>query len=113
MPGKPYTAEERRKRRQAGILSWVIIDGRAYISGLTGGITTAGTSGRILRESGYFLRRIAEVEAKCKNAAFVRTIYECAGLPCPADPEPRLAVHVNGWGVVDGRTDRLLYPIQF
>ena len=112
MPGKPDSTEQRKKHRSEGAVTWVPIDGKPYISGISC-MSSAGTSMHNSGEAGRFLRRITEVEAKCKNAAFVRTIYECAGLSCPANPELRLASLLQGWGVVDAPTNHVLYPIQF
>jgi hypothetical protein len=111
LPGRPDSTGDRKRLREAGYITSIIIDNKLYISGITC-MSSAGTSMRDSQEADQFLRRIAEVEATCRNAAFVRGIYDCAGLTCPADPELRLASLLQGWGVVDAPTNHVVYHIQ-
>jgi hypothetical protein len=111
MPGATDTAKERNMLRSAGIATAAIIDGHAYVSGLTGGLTTAGTSTRNTHEAKQFLRRIIELETACKNPSFVLGLYSNVGVTCPTRPELRLASLAGGWGIVDAQTGHLLYLI--
>lgn len=112
LPGSAPTAQERSMGRSAGLAMMVNIGGHAYMPGLTGSLTSAGTSVSNTFEANEFINRIIETETACKNLDFVKKLYADAGLKCPSHPELRLASLVNGWGVVDGRTNDLLYRIR-
>jgi hypothetical protein len=111
LPGSEPTTEERRLVRSAGVDMAVKVDGYAFISGLTLGLTAAGTSSRTTHEARLFVRRIIEVEATCKQPDFVKRLYSNVGLTCPSHPELRLVSLGDGWGIVDGQSGNLLHRI--
>jgi hypothetical protein len=54
LPGEPPTMDEIRDMRSKGFDSIINIDGQPYMSGLTGGLTRAGTSSRNAMEIIWF-----------------------------------------------------------
>lgn len=112
LPGTPWTALERKGLRSFGTTTTVDINGICYISGVTLGLTTAGIQLRLVKQAGAFLRAVRNAELQCLDVAFTVGLYERAHLEIGPRSIPRLGALVDGWGVIDQATDRLLMRIQ-
>jgi len=55
-PGRDWSETERKRLRAAGVTSTPVADNQAWLSGVTGGISTALVSNRVFREAGKLVR---------------------------------------------------------
>ena len=56
MPGLGWTEDEHKGLRKAGLTTAAVVNDRAWVSGVTGGMSTALVSNRVSRETGHLLR---------------------------------------------------------
>jgi hypothetical protein len=110
LPGSSPTTEERKITRSVGVDMVVNVDGHAYMSAMTVGLTGAGTSTRHSYEAQRFLRVVQQAEKDCQSDGFAQKLYGNLGVECPADPELHFASLRDGWGVID-RNGSLLHRL--
>lgn len=58
LPGRDWTEDEHKGLRRAGATTAAVIDNRPWISGVTGGMSTALVSVRISKETGQLMRSL-------------------------------------------------------
>jgi hypothetical protein len=62
LPGRDWTEDEHKGLRKAGVTTVTVVDGRWWLSSITGGITTALVSTRISKETSRVLRCLNQAE---------------------------------------------------
>lgn len=98
--GKPYTNDERKKLRSAGISSFIQVGNRVFSP--AGGISTAGTSTQVSLSSNRIMRALKKFEehARVDPSSIVAFIQQYGGKP--SDPmEFEFALFQNGFGVIE------------
>jgi hypothetical protein len=96
----PYSPEERRQLRSAGLASYINIDGRLFSP--PGGITTAGTSTQASLWSGHVMRTLRDFEDEVEKdpSRILALIQQHGGKPGD-QPEFKFAFFQKGFGVVE------------
>ena len=62
LPGRDWTEDEHKGLRKASITTVTVVDGRCWLSSITGGITAALVSTRISKETSRVLRCLDQAE---------------------------------------------------
>ncbi len=106
------SAAERRQLR-GSVSTLVEVDGSLYISGMTGGVSTAGTSSRASIEAFSFLNFVRQAQRTAtEDRPLLAARYALTGVSPPPVAHLRLVcLDGGGWGVADAPSGTLLYRI--
>jgi hypothetical protein len=97
---KPYSPEERRQLRSAGLASFVQIGERLFSR--PGGITTAGTSTQASIWSGHIMRTLDNFEEQVKkDPSQILALIRQHGAKPSNPPEFKFALFQDGFGVIE------------
>jgi len=98
--GKPYTSDERKKLRSAGLFSVIQIGNRVFSP--AGGISSAGTSSHASILSNRIMRTLKQFEKQVNNdpSPIIALIREHGGHPSDV-PEFEFSLFPGGFGVVE------------
>jgi hypothetical protein len=98
--GNPYTSDERKKLRSAGIFSFIQIGNRLFSP--AGGFSSAGTSTQASILSNRIIRTLKKFEEHvlADPSPIIAFIRQCGGKPSDP-PEFEFALFQNGFGVIE------------
>ena len=98
--GSPYSSEDRKKLRGAGIGSFIQIGNRVFSP--PGGISTAGTSTQASMWSNHIMRALRHFEEQVqKDPSQIVDIIRQHGAHPSDTPEFKFAMFENGFGVIE------------
>jgi hypothetical protein len=98
--GSPYTVEERKKLRSAGLSSFIQIDNRVFSA--AGGISTAGTAARASLWANRVIRELRKFEEHVlADSSQILAFIRKHGAKPANPPEFEFALFQNGFGVIE------------